>query len=160
MDRMEPVNLGKAVWDHIKPFLLVLVAQYLALRTQIGRRDMMKQSPGVICGRTLHHKITLKLLLIGVRRGCLKIIIFVVSLILTLNSHYATPQHLQRAWWQHPKKESLSSKSRGWPGPGGLLNLNIFKLSLLWSFDESLVGDWRLRPKFTFLLRRKGLWYE
>jgi len=77
------------------PFAGGLAAQCSAMRTQIGRGDVIKQSLGAMCGRTLHHKITLKLLLIGLRRGCLKkIIIFVVSLIFTLNSHHATPQHL------------------------------------------------------------------
>lgn len=100
-----------------------------------------------MCGRILHHKITLKLLLIGLRRGCLKIIVFV-----DLHSELPpgnTPALTSELDDHTPKKERLRKKSSGEPGPGGFLNLNIFKLSLLRSFDSSLMGDWRLRPTFT-----------
>lgn len=108
MNRQEPMNLCQGTWDNLKQFFYwgMSHAVFSNENSWIGRQDVIKQSLEAMRIRTLHHKITSKLLLIGLERRCLKTIIFGMSLIFR-NSLCCTPALTSKLNDNTLKKDSL-----------------------------------------------------
>ena len=69
--------------------------------------------------RTLHQEIASKLLLIGLRRGCLKTIIFAAPLIFRSSHHAGFLTFTNELNGNTPKKDSVEGASGGQPDPEG-----------------------------------------